>query len=251
MSGVTSPKSLFGLCARHKPLRVMVLGQAGVGKSALVVRFITKRFIGEYDPTLEKTYMFHTVMENEMIYFEILDTAGQPYETNNTTLETNIRWAEAFILMYSVTDKCSFDECNRLKFLINYNKRRRRLGSNSKASFNDVPVVLVGNKTDQVGDRMVSTEDGTRRCREIGCLCFHEISIRESIDQVWTVFKDVYHLWKIHYKMPKLKRSSTEIQSPDSHPFLSFSAFTNGKSLISVMSGKSMIPIKGGLSLMS
>ncbi|KAI5738171.1 hypothetical protein M8J77_003829 [Diaphorina citri] len=172
-------------------------------------------------------------------------------ETNNTTLETNIRWAEAFILMYSVTDKCSFDECNRLKFLINYNKRRRRLGSNSKASFNDVPVVLVGNKTDQVGDRMVSTEDGTRRCREIGCLCFHEISIRESIDQVWTVFKDVYHLWKIHYKMPKLKRSSTEIQSPDSHPFLSFSAFTNGKSLISVMSGKSMIPIKGGLSLMS
>jgi Ras family. len=53
-----------------------------------------------------------------------------------------------------------------------------------QASFNDVPVVLVGNKTDQVGDRMVSTEDGTRRCREIGCLCFHEISIRESIDQV-------------------------------------------------------------------
>ncbi|KAL1460054.1 hypothetical protein WDU94_011994 [Cyamophila willieti] len=101
---------------------------------ALVVRFITKRFIGEYDPTLEKTYTFHTVMENEMIYFEILDTAGQPYETNNATLETNIRWAEAFILMYSVTDKCSFDECNRLKFLINYNKRRKRLGSNNKCS---------------------------------------------------------------------------------------------------------------------
>lgn len=43
------------------------------------------------------------------------------------TLESNIRWAEAFILMYSVTDKCSFEEVNRLKFLINYNKRRRKV----------------------------------------------------------------------------------------------------------------------------
>lgn len=50
------------------------------------------------------------------------------------TLEKNIQGADAFILMYSVTDKCSFDDCNRLKFLINYNKRRRKLGSNSKAS---------------------------------------------------------------------------------------------------------------------
>lgn len=50
-------------------------------------------------------------------------------ESECLTLEANIRWAEAFILMYSVTDKCSFDECNRLKFLINYNKRKRRLNS--------------------------------------------------------------------------------------------------------------------------
>ena len=49
-------------------------------------------------------------------------------------LEANIRWADVFILMYSVTDKCSFDECSRLKFLINYNKRRRRLSS-TRVSF--------------------------------------------------------------------------------------------------------------------
>lgn len=55
-------------------------------------------------------------------------------EADSITLEANIRWAEAFILTYSVTDKCSFDECNRLKFLINYNKRRRRLGSNHKVN---------------------------------------------------------------------------------------------------------------------
>lgn len=124
------------------------------------------------------------------------------------SFEANIRWADAFILMYSVTDKCSFDECNRLKFLINYNKRRRKLGSTYKVCFYhkiyisfvclffvvvfkdgilDVPVILVANKTDQYGDRMVSVEEGQRRFREISCACFHEISVRESIEQVYSV----------------------------------------------------------------
>ncbi|KAI8440258.1 hypothetical protein MSG28_001627, partial [Choristoneura fumiferana] len=137
MSITTSPKSSLaklGLYPKPKPFKIMVLGQSGVGKSALVVRFITRRFIGEYDPNLEKIYAFQTVIDNEMVYFEILDSAGDPHESEYTNLESNIRWAEAFILMYSVTDKCSFDECHRLKFLINYNKRRRRIASSMKWS---------------------------------------------------------------------------------------------------------------------
>lgn len=113
-------------------------------------------------------------------------------------METNIRWAEAFILMYSVTDKCSFDECYRLKFLINYNKRRRRIGSGSKDGFTEVPVVLVGNKIDQVQDRMISLEEGQKRSKEIGCVCFHEISVRESIDQV-SAFAEIIPLNRLMY----------------------------------------------------
>lgn len=45
--------------------------------SAMVVRFITRRFIGEYDPNLEKIYSFSTIIDNEMVLFEILDAAGQ------------------------------------------------------------------------------------------------------------------------------------------------------------------------------
>ncbi|XP_031338618.1 ras-related and estrogen-regulated growth inhibitor [Photinus pyralis] len=217
----TSPKSSFvklGFYPRQKSLKVMVLGQTGVGKTALVVRFVTRRYIGEYDPTLEKIYTYHTIIDNEMVYFDILDTAGQPHETECLALEANIRWAEAFILVYSVTDKCSFDECNRLKFLINYNKRRRRLGGGSKDSPCDVPVLLVGNKTDQSEDRMVSLEEGQRRSKEIGCICFHEISVRESIEQVFAVFRDVCRFWRLQSKCPsKLKRSGSEKEavSPD------------------------------------
>lgn len=207
----TSPKSSLaklGIHTKQKSLKVMVLGQSGVGKTAMVVRFITRRYIGEYDPNLEKVYTFNTTLDNDYVQFDILDATGQQnvsnaileyfktfslasfllllsfQENDCSNLESNIRWADAFILMYSVTDKCSFDECNRLKFLINYNKKRRKLGSNNKDYMSDVPVILVGNKNDQTGDRMVSVEEGQRRFRELSCACFHEISVRESVDQV-------------------------------------------------------------------
>lgn len=41
----------------------------------MVVRFITKRFIGEYDST-ERTYKYNAVIDNENVNFEILDSAG-------------------------------------------------------------------------------------------------------------------------------------------------------------------------------
>ncbi|KAL1110292.1 hypothetical protein AAG570_008369 [Ranatra chinensis] len=216
----------------------MVLGQTGVGKTALVVRFITRRYIGEYDSSLEKVYTFHTLLDNEMVYFEILDTASQPQETEYLTLEANIRWAEAFILMYSVTDKCSFDECNRLKFLINYNKRRKKMNP-SKEGVTEVPVVLVGNKTDQCPERMVSREEGERRSKEIGCICFHEISVRESIEQVWSVFKDVFLLWRVHNKFAKLKRPMGDGHSPDSRHLSNSFPNTNCKNGIThLLSGR-------------
>lgn len=54
----------------------------------------------------------------------------------------------------------------------------------SKDSSNDIPVLLVANKTDQVRDCGISREDGHRRYRELGCVGFKEISVRESIEQV-------------------------------------------------------------------
>lgn len=211
----TSPKSSLVKLGLHtnkqKTLKVMVLGQSGVGKTAMVVRFITRRFIGEYDPNLEKIYTCQTTLDKEAIQFDILDATGQLHELDGVSLEANIRWADAFILVYSITDKCSFDECSRLKFLINYNKRRRKLGSASKDYTLDIPVILVGNKTDQTGDRMVTLDEGQRRFREISCACFHEISVRESVDQVQNVFRDVFRFWRVFSKFPKLKRSTSDV----------------------------------------
>lgn len=77
--------------------------------------------------------------------------------------------------------------------------------------FIDVPVILVGNKIDQFNDRMVLTEEGQKRCREIACACFHEVSVRESVDQVLSVFRDAYRFWRVLSKFPKLKRSTSDV----------------------------------------
>ena len=74
----------------------------------------------------------------------------------------------------------------------------------------DVPVILVANKTDQFDDRMVTTEEGYKRSQEIGCACFHEISIRESIEEVFGVFRDICRFWRFISRFPKLKRSKSD-----------------------------------------
>lgn len=43
--------------------------------AAMIVRFITKRFIGEYD-SRERLYNFSTAIDNEVVNFEILDSMG-------------------------------------------------------------------------------------------------------------------------------------------------------------------------------
>uniref|UniRef100_A0A673BC20 small monomeric GTPase n=1 Tax=Sphaeramia orbicularis TaxID=375764 RepID=A0A673BC20_9TELE len=63
--------------AKSPEVKLAIFGRAGVGKSALVVRFLTRRFIWEYDPTLESTYRHQANIDDEVVTMEILDTAGQ------------------------------------------------------------------------------------------------------------------------------------------------------------------------------
>lgn len=46
--------------------------------SAMIVRFITKRFIGDYDPNAPKSYAFRYNVDNEEIFFQLIDGSGLP-----------------------------------------------------------------------------------------------------------------------------------------------------------------------------
>ncbi|XP_072277914.1 ras-related and estrogen-regulated growth inhibitor-like [Pyxicephalus adspersus] len=165
-------------------IRIVVLGQSAVGKTAMTVRFITKRFIGEYDPTLETIYRHTGVIDGEFVHFEILDTAGQ--EEDSLQIEEKIKWGDSFVIVYSVTDRCSFDEVMRLCFLINHIH-----SANKKGASDHPPIVIVGNKKDLQFDRMVSTDDGEKLSKALKHPYF-EISTRDSYEETATVFNTLY-----------------------------------------------------------
>ncbi|XP_011344797.1 ras-related and estrogen-regulated growth inhibitor isoform X2 [Ooceraea biroi] len=178
-----SPPISWGLTNKDsfKTIKVILLGQPGVGKSALAVRFATRRFIGEYDCTTERIYRVDNHLGSS---WEIADPPGYP----PTSAEPKLRWADAIVLVYSVTDRVSFDETSRLRFLVSHARRGRKVP----------PVVLlVGNKADlscSPGERMVSALEGQKRAEEIEAHAFHEISVRESVDQVMVIFMNILRL---------------------------------------------------------
>lgn len=220
MKNMSSPKLLrkISIASKQRPFRVAILGQNGVGKSALTVRFLTRRFIGDYDPLLEKIYTCNRCQDGESIIWEVLDTAAQE---ENSRLEENIKWADAFILMYSVTDRCSFNECSRLKFLINsYCKRQRKTSVVVMDTGSTSPVVaMVGNQNDRIHDRMITEQEGLKRAKELNCSSFHEISVRESIDSVMKLFEELFLLARKPKKFrPVLHKQSSLPASLSNEP---------------------------------
>nr|XP_002126977.1 ras-like protein family member 11A [Ciona intestinalis] len=183
-----------------RSIRVVVLGAGGVGKTAMAVRFVTKRFIGDYDPNLETIYRHTAVVDDEVVNFEIMDTAGQQDE-ESLALEDKCRWGEAFIFVYDVTDKYSFVELDRLKFVASY--------AHSKSRLSFTPCWgLVGNKSDLADhERIISIEEGRERARDLRCHIFREISVKESMYEAGEVFED---LWREFSKRSPRSPSSSQ-----------------------------------------
>ncbi|MCL4133180.1 UNVERIFIED_CONTAM: hypothetical protein GTU68_008501 [Idotea baltica] len=87
--------------------KLVVVGDGGVGKSALTIQFFQRQFVTDYDPTIEDSYIQHTEVDSEWCVLDVLDTAGQ--EEFSAMREQYMRKGDGFMLVYSVTDKQSFE----------------------------------------------------------------------------------------------------------------------------------------------
>ena len=127
-------------------LKISVLGNSMVGKSALTFRFINNKFPTEHDTTIEDSYSIPTRINDHDCQLEILDTAGQ--DDYQTMLDTWINASEGFLLVYSIDNKESF-EALKVKF-----DRIKQLKEGQQFS-----VVIVGNKCDLEDKREVTKEE--------------------------------------------------------------------------------------------
>ena len=133
------------------PLKIAVVGQSMVGKSALTFRFINNKFPTEHDTTIEDAYSLPAKIDNNPFLLEILDTAGQ--DDYQSMLDTWINSADGFILVYSIDNKESFESVKT--------RYERILKLKNEQKF---AVVLAGNKCDLEESRKISREEVENFC---------------------------------------------------------------------------------------
>lgn len=137
------------------------------------------------------------VIDGQACMLEVLDTAGQ--EEYTALRDQWIRDGEGFVLVYSISSRSSFSRIKRFHHQI---QRVKESTSSSptypgspitpSAPAAPVPIMLVGNKSDRVTEREVSTQEGHALARELGCE-FVEASAKNCIN-VEKAFYDVVRI---------------------------------------------------------
>lgn len=151
-----------------KEYKLVVVGGGGVGKSALTIQLIQSHFVDEYDPTIEDSYRKQCIVDNEQVMLDVLDTAGQ--EEYLAMREQYMRTGEGFLLVYAINSRNSLEELQVFFELIQRVKDTE-----------NVPVFLVGNKSDLEIERQVSFEEGAAFAKSLGCP-FLETSAKQRIN---------------------------------------------------------------------
>ncbi|MHA1713883.1 MAG: Rab family GTPase [Candidatus Ranarchaeia archaeon] len=125
-------------------LKVVIVGDGGIGKTALVLRYTKDTFSEDYKVTIG--VQFATQIEEidgETVKLQIWDTAGE--ERFSFLMPIYYRGAQGAILVFDLTKKRTFDHLERWLSLI-----RQVCG--------DIPIILCGNKFD-LPERRVTTEE--------------------------------------------------------------------------------------------
>ncbi|KZO96592.1 ras-domain-containing protein [Calocera viscosa TUFC12733] len=157
-----------------KEYKLVVVGDGGVGKSALTIQFIQSHFVDEYDPTIEDSYRKQVVVDDEVALLDVLDTAGQ--EEYGAMREQYMRAGEGFLLVYAINSRTSFEELSAL--------HQQILRVKDADTF---PVVIIANKCDLEYERQVGAHEGRELARHFEAQ-FVETSAKQriNVDEAFT-----------------------------------------------------------------
>ncbi|XP_077052640.1 ras-related and estrogen-regulated growth inhibitor-like protein [Siphateles boraxobius] len=163
---------------------ILLLGAENVGKSALTVRFLTRRFIGEYGD-IESIYSHTDKIEGRDICFNIWDSlCNQNGEESGYISDRQLQWTDGYILVYSICDRASFNVVRQQVQCIR--QAKQKLASTAQ-------IIIVGNKRDLQHRRTVSSEEGRLLALSADC-GFFEVSAAETYHGVLMVFHELFEL---------------------------------------------------------
>ncbi|GBG62967.1 hypothetical protein CBR_g34667 [Chara braunii] len=162
-------------------IKLLLIGDSGVGKSCLLLRFSDDSFTTSFITTIGIDFKIRTIeLDGKRIKLQIWDTAGQ--ERFRTITTAYYRGAMGILLVYDVTDEASF------------NNIRNWIRNIEQHASDTVNKILIGNKADMdESKRMVSTARGQALADEFG-IKFFETSAKTNMNVenvFFTIARDI------------------------------------------------------------
>uniref|UniRef100_A0A8C5X1Y9 Calcium release activated channel regulator 2A n=1 Tax=Malurus cyaneus samueli TaxID=2593467 RepID=A0A8C5X1Y9_9PASS len=176
--------------------KIIFVGNSSVGKTSFLRRFCEDRFFPGTAATVGVDYKVRTVtVDHTQVALQLWDTAGQ--ERYRSITKQFFRKADGVVVMYDITAKDTFTAI------------KQWLISIEEATGENVPVLLLGNKTDNEKEREVPLGMGDHLAKDYNII-FYECSAYSG----YNVEKSVLHLARILKEHEdKVKEKTIELQS--------------------------------------
>jgi Ras-related protein Rab-6A len=146
------------------------LGDEAVGKTSIITRFMYDTFESTYKVTIGIDFVSKTMyLEDRIVRLQLWDTAGQ--ERFRSLIPSYIRDSSVAVVVYDITNRASF--LNTAQWIDDVRAERGQ----------DVVIMLVANKTDQIDKRQVTMEEGEKAAKEAGGgVMFIEVSAKAGFN---------------------------------------------------------------------
>lgn len=164
-------------------LKIIILGDSGVGKTSLLRQYINKQFIYQYKATIGADFLMKEIkIDNQIVQLQIWDTAGQ--EKYHSLGSSFYRNSDCCVLVFDKTDPKSFESIENWR-----NEFLTQLNSVDPDTF---PFVLLGNKSDKECEIKISEQKVKAYCNQKK-IPYFETSAKENIN-IDMAFEEVSRL---------------------------------------------------------
>ena len=155
-------------------LKVVIVGDSGVGKSNLIKRFTTNEFLANSKATVGVEFLSKSYKINDKIFkIEMWDTAGQ--ERYKSITSAYYKGAKGALVVYDTTSAQSFENVDKW-----YNEIKEKTGK-------DIKLILIGNKIDLAEQKVVNTDEALAKAKTWG-IPLMETSAKSAVN-----VKEAFH----------------------------------------------------------
>lgn len=156
---------------KNNSLKILIIGDAGVGKTSLLKRYVTGKFSTQYRVTLGADFLSKKQeIHGKEFNLNLWDTAGQ--EKHSSLGNAFYRGADCCVMVFDLTSKKSLDSLESWKEVF--------LDAGMIRNPDEFPFIILGNKCDKESEREVSKEEAEAWCGENGGHNYFEVSAKDG-----------------------------------------------------------------------